>query len=130
MAAGAAAAAVAVAAAAPRPVYKSAVAMVPPAAMWPALQAFRRLHDRGFVRWPPHVNLLYGFVPDGGFGEAAVRLAAAVEEHRVAPFTCRLSRAGWFVHGAKSATLWLQPECGTPSALIALQAALAGAFPR
>ncbi|KXZ54947.1 hypothetical protein GPECTOR_3g116 [Gonium pectorale] len=46
-------------------VHSSAVAVVPPAAVWSRIQALRCLRDKSFVRWPPHINILYPFYPDG-----------------------------------------------------------------
>ncbi|KAG2425320.1 hypothetical protein HXX76_013736 [Chlamydomonas incerta] len=53
-------------------VHTSSVAVVPPAAVWRRIQALRCFADKSFVRWPPHINLLYPFHPD-----AAEQLAAA-----------------------------------------------------
>jgi len=44
-------------------VITSALVMVPPPGQWPQLQAFRAMHDKSFLRWPPHLNLLYPFIP-------------------------------------------------------------------
>ncbi|KAG2430715.1 hypothetical protein HYH02_013557 [Chlamydomonas schloesseri] len=46
-------------------VHSSAVAVVPPAAVWRRIQTLRVFADKSFVRWPPHINLLYPFYPDG-----------------------------------------------------------------
>ncbi len=45
--------------------HTSSVAVVPPAPVWRRLQALRCSADKSFVRWPPHINLLYPFYPDG-----------------------------------------------------------------
>ena len=46
-------------------VYTSTVALVPPESLWPTIQSARlQLQDRGLFRWPPHINLLYPFVPE------------------------------------------------------------------
>ena len=37
-------------------VVTSAVCYVPPESVWPQIQAVRRVHDKAFVRWMPHVG--------------------------------------------------------------------------
>ena len=43
-------------------------------------------HDRGFKRWPPHINMLYPFIEDKGtnFSNAAIALAQKLES--IEPF--------------------------------------------
>jgi len=103
----------------------TAVVLIPPETIWEPIQAIRSAHDPQFVRWMPHVTLLYPFVPETRLDEAAALLTPAAAT--VEPFEATLASFGHFVHGRGSATLWLRPE---PSdRLIALQAALAQAMP-
>lgn len=45
-------------------VHASTVAMVPPDETWTPIQRARReVGDAGLLRWPPHCNLIYPFVP-------------------------------------------------------------------
>ena len=61
------------------------------------VQQLRERHDRQAGRWPPHVNVLYPFVPEAEFEAAAGRLEAAL---RLLPaFGVTLSRLDRFVHG-------------------------------
>jgi hypothetical protein len=53
----------------------------------PAIQAIRRRYDRRFDRWMPHINLLYGFVPEEYFEEAAQAMAQALAQ--LQPFEVR-----------------------------------------
>ncbi|WP_344504652.1 RNA repair domain-containing protein [Dactylosporangium maewongense] len=105
-------------------VHTSALVLRPPPAVWAPLQAIRAAHDPSFRRWMPHINLVYGFVPDASFAEAerAVREAVA----GLGPLRIRLSRFRTFAHRG-STTVWLAPDPAEP--LLELQAALARRFP-
>jgi hypothetical protein len=61
-------------------VHKSALCLIPPRSTWQKLQLIRCFKDKSFVRWPPHINLLYPFVEDVGdnFSQAAASIAQAV----------------------------------------------------
>jgi poly(A) polymerase len=106
------------------PVHTSALALLLPPEVDAPVQAIRRVHDRRFERWPAHINLLYGFVHERHFAEAAARVRAALAQ--IAPFEVALASFGCFEHRS-SATVWLRPEAG--GALEALQSALRAAFP-
>jgi 2'-5' RNA ligase/uncharacterized protein (UPF0248 family) len=111
---------------APRPVHRSALAIVPPEDAWPAIQAIRTQHDRHVERWMPHINLLYGFLPEDGFPEAERTIAGALRGQTA--FTVTLDVFRRFEHRA-SCTLWLRPRSEPEGALGALQATLEAAFP-
>jgi hypothetical protein len=60
---------------------KSAICLVPPRRVWQQIQEIRCFKDKSFVRWPPHVNLLYPFYEDQGdtFARAAKRCSEALQ---------------------------------------------------
>ena len=69
--------------------------------------------DKSYLRWMPHVNLLYPFVEDDEAGEnfARARRAEALASH--APFPCALSRRARFFEHRGSVTAWRAPRTST-----------------
>ncbi|MEV4510456.1 RNA repair domain-containing protein [Dactylosporangium sp. NPDC049525] len=106
------------------PVHTSALVLRPPPAVWAPLQAIRAAHDPSFQRWMPHVNLVYGFVPEAGFPAAAAAVREAVAG--LGPLRIRLETFRTFEHRG-STTVWLEPAPTGP--LRELQALLAQRFP-
>ncbi|MEV8511826.1 RNA repair domain-containing protein [Dactylosporangium sp. NPDC051484] len=107
-------------------VHTSALVVRPPQWVWAPIQAVRAAHDPAHRRWMPHINLVYGFVPEAEF-EAAARVAAAAVEG-LGPIRIRLATLRCFEHRG-STTVWLEPQTTPPGALRRLQAALAARFP-
>jgi len=89
------------------PSYRSAVIVAPPDEVLAPIQAIRRAHDRGYARWMPHLNLLYGFVPDTHFAEAREQVSRALMG--LAPFEVDLARFGVFAH-ERGAIVYLDPD--------------------
>ncbi len=98
---------------------------IPDRESWEPIQAIRRQHDRQIQRWMPHINLLYPFCPRDAFEEVIPKLEAACQQ--VASFEVIFATFRYFTHGAKRATVWLDPE--PHESLVHLQAVLQTAFP-
>ncbi|UWP79459.1 RNA repair domain-containing protein [Dactylosporangium fulvum] len=107
-------------------VHTSALVVRPPLHAWAPIQALRSAHDPSYRRWMPHVNLVYGFVPESEFPAAAEAVTEAVAGRTA--IRVRLARFRTFRHRG-STTVWLEPETEPADALRTLQAALAARFP-
>ena len=87
--------------------YTTAVVLIPPESVQPPIQELRRIHDRNFVRWMPHITLLYPFAEQHDFGSIIPALTQAAQQ--IVPFSVELARFDAFRH-RKSCTMFLVPE--------------------
>jgi RNA 2',3'-cyclic 3'-phosphodiesterase len=108
-----------------RKAFTTAVVLIPPREVQPAIQAIRAIHDRHVKRWMPHITLLYPFRPRHQFDQLAERFAVACKG--MAPFQVEFAEMRSFRHRHDHFTLWLAPE--PKEALVRLQALLGSVVP-
>ncbi|KAK3353558.1 2'-5' RNA ligase superfamily-domain-containing protein [Lasiosphaeria hispida] len=58
--------------------YDTALCIIPPRSLWPAIDSLRSLYDKAYEKWPPHVNLIYPFVPADLLPAAAEHIQTAL----------------------------------------------------
>lgn len=109
-----------------QPTYRSALVLIPPEASWAPIQGIRKQHDKSYIRWMPHINLLYGFVPEEVFEDAADKIRHVLQSWQ--PFSVHLDAFESFQH-KHSSTLYLQPDASSIQHLSSLQKALERMFP-
>lgn len=102
-----------------------ALAVVPPTELWGPIQKIRAVHARPkqFKRWPPHVNILWPFMPPLELPDAVLVLKEALAS--VVPFVLELDNFSSFVHG-KMAHFIL--DANIPE-LVSLHAVVAKLYP-
>ncbi|KAG0134786.1 hypothetical protein HOY82DRAFT_668417 [Tuber indicum] len=90
--------------------YQTAIAIIPPAFYHPQTNALRSLYDKSYLRWPPHINVLYPFVPPESLPLAVQNLRRVVQESKDDGFGfwLKLDRPGSFRH-KQNATIFLSP---------------------
>jgi 2'-5' RNA ligase len=109
------------------PTARTALAWIPPRELWPTINELRERYDPQSERWPPHVNVLFGFVPEYEFERAIPLLTEAAAQ--VAPFKVRLEGVETFGH-RDDATIWLDPAAaGADSPWTALHREFQHRFP-
>ena len=110
-----------------KPVYQSAIVIIPAAEIWPVIQKIRCRYDSKVGRWMPHITLIYGFVPEKYFAEAVQLIQPSLET--LQPFEITLSEFDSFSH-RQNCTAWLRPAPEPPEAIHQLQATLQQLFPQ
>ncbi|MCB9697493.1 MAG: DUF504 domain-containing protein [Alphaproteobacteria bacterium] len=103
---------------------RSALCWVLPEDHADAVQTVRREHDPSFERWPPHVNVQFGWVGEHELDEVLPALADALAT--AAPFDARFEGLSSFRH-REGGTVWLEPADAEPWR--ALHRACEGAVP-
>lgn len=54
------------------------------------IQDIRRRYDKAYLRWPPHINVLWPFYPSGYFDQVIKRITEDTRFKAIGPFDVRL----------------------------------------
>ncbi|OTB03759.1 hypothetical protein M426DRAFT_321477 [Hypoxylon sp. CI-4A] len=82
--------------------YDTALCVVPPKHLWTAVDHLRSVYDQAYKKWPPHINLIYPFVPVHNLTEASESIVLQLQgsSDTVRPLV-RLDSSGWFPNPKK-----------------------------
>lgn len=87
--------------------HTTAVVLIPPDTIQQHIQDIRKLYDRNYIRWMPHITMLYPFAPQTEFPEVISLLKLTAEE--TTTFTVTFCTFNAFNH-KKTSTMFLTPE--------------------
>lgn len=107
--------------------YKCSIALIPPLHVWASIQNIRSQHDEQYLRWPPHINVVYPFIRDipAVLQSRGVELCNALRS--VSPFVLNFNKFGYFAHRHAN-TIWMAPEASPATALHDVYAALLSVY--
>lgn len=97
------------------PSHDTALCLIPPQDLWPAINALRCFNDKAYGKWPPHINLVYPFVQPAVLDQTA-NILTQIDFSSYNDLTVSLSETGTFVHD-KHNTIYLKPKSSQLSAL-------------
>lgn len=86
--------------------YRSAIVLIPDEATCQKIEGIRQAFDRKQKRWMPHITLLYGFLPERYFAQAAHELSAVLKGFPV--FELELKQYQFFAQQSETSA-WLEP---------------------
>eukprot|EP00040_Diaphanoeca_grandis_P007627 m.41683 g.41683 ORF g.41683 m.41683 type:complete len:232 (+) comp18891_c0_seq1:275-970(+) len=109
---------------------RTALAFVPPDEIIPSINAIRAQHDKGFIRWMPHMNVYFPFFEslelDGTrFDEPLLQKLTSVLS-TIEAFECRLDHFDSFEKGPH---VFLAPQPQALQKMVSIANALDIAFP-
>ena len=89
-------------------VYHTTICIVPPESCWSPISDIRfELQDKGYYRWPPHINLIYPCINESKLEFLAPKLVENLKT--IKPFDITLTEFNVF--GGKSrGVLYLEPD--------------------
>ncbi|KAG4432918.1 hypothetical protein IFR05_011589, partial [Cadophora sp. M221] len=102
----------------------TALALLLPIHLSSDINALRRIHDKSYTKWPPHINILYPFIPILSLHHAIPLLQTHLSSLPFSKLHVTLDDVGVFKH-RKNATVFLKPDEEIDDVLRRLRADLA-----
>jgi 2'-5' RNA ligase/endonuclease/exonuclease/phosphatase family metal-dependent hydrolase len=105
----------------------TALAIVVPARLQSEVNALRKVHDKAYRRWVPHINILYPFVETSRLREALALLKSHLADEQLQTIRIEVDDVGVFRH-RKNATVFLKPSKASEDALQRFRSLLTAAL--
>ncbi|KAE9376273.1 hypothetical protein N431DRAFT_479585 [Stipitochalara longipes BDJ] len=86
---------------------QTALALIVPSQLQAEINRVRKIHDKAYRKWEPHVNILYPFVEAALLPSAIASLRAHLSSNSISPFLLKIDDVGSFEH-TRSATVFLK----------------------
>jgi len=86
---------------------QTALAILVPSKLQTEINTLRKIHDKAYKKWEPHINILYPFVESSLLSYAISVLRAHLSIHPVPPFSAKIDDVGTFEH-RRNATVFLK----------------------
>jgi endonuclease/exonuclease/phosphatase family metal-dependent hydrolase/2'-5' RNA ligase len=108
--------------------YDTALCVIPLAEQCSEIDKLRSLYDKGYGKWPPHINLVYPFVDPASLPQAKDRMRSKLAELTSATtFHVRLNEAGSFTHHTTH-NIHLRQQKSDPDGLESLRSLALGSL--
>ncbi|KAI0508348.1 hypothetical protein F5B22DRAFT_401308 [Xylaria bambusicola] len=78
--------------------HDTALCVLPPKRYWPLFDGLRRLYDKGYEKWPPHINLVYPYVQIENLSRASEMITSVASQMSIGGVKIRLAAADVFSH--------------------------------
>jgi 2'-5' RNA ligase len=102
---------------------KTALALLVPSHLQPEINALRKIHDKAYRKWEPHINILYPFVDPSVLSPAVSTLRSHLYSNPISPFKVKIENVGTFEH-RRNATVFLKPGDESEEKISALRKTL------
>jgi poly(A) polymerase Pap1/uncharacterized protein (UPF0248 family)/2'-5' RNA ligase/endonuclease/exonuclease/phosphatase family metal-dependent hydrolase len=106
---------------------QSALALIIPEHLQPDINSLRRIHDKAYGKWPPHINIVYPFVDPLRLSAAVSILKDCLRQNQLGNVAIDIDGVGVFRH-RKNATIFLKPSPESQELLYSLRAMLVTAL--
>ncbi|KAH7364764.1 hypothetical protein BKA65DRAFT_573286 [Rhexocercosporidium sp. MPI-PUGE-AT-0058] len=103
----------------------TALALLLPPSLSSEINSLRRIHDKSYSKWSPHINILYPFLALPSLPHAIPLLQTQLSSLTYSKLHVNLDDVGVFKH-RKNATVYLKPDEESEERLVALRRALTG----
>jgi 2'-5' RNA ligase/endonuclease/exonuclease/phosphatase family metal-dependent hydrolase len=105
----------------------TALAIIIPTRLQSEINSLRKVHDKAYRRWQPHINILYPFVEPSRLHEALALLKSSLASEELETIRVDVDDVGVFRH-RKNATVFLKPSKASEDSLRKFRSLLTAAL--